>query len=79
MKKNDLKIPSFNREDCKIGFVHLGAGNFHRAHQALYINNYLNETDDLNWGICAINLRKEEQKNFDFDPSKVLYTCHCKI
>ena len=66
MKKNDLKIPSFNREDCKTGFVHLGAGNFHRAHQALYINNYLNQTDDLNWGICAINLRKEEQKNFDF-------------
>ena len=66
MKKNDLKIPSFNREDCKIGFVHLGAGNFHRAHQALYINNYLNQTDDLNWGICAINLRKEEQENFDF-------------
>ena len=66
MKKNDLKIPSFNREDCKTGFVHLGTGNFHRAHQALYINNYLNQTDDLNWGICAINLRKEEQENFDF-------------
>ena len=66
MKKNDLKIPSFNREDCKIGFVHLGTGNFHRAHQALYINNYLNQTDDLNWGICAINLRKEEQENFNF-------------
>ncbi len=66
MKKNDLKIPSFNREDCKIGFVHLGTGNFHRAHQAFYINNYLNQTDDLNWGICAINLRKEERENFDF-------------
>ena len=66
MKKNELKIPSFKREDCKIGIVHLGAGNFHRAHQALYINNYLNQTDDLNWGICAINLRKEEQKNFDY-------------
>ena len=66
MKKNELKIPSFKREDCKIGIVHLGAGNFHRAHQALYINNYLNQTDDLNWAICAINLRKEEQENFNF-------------
>ena len=66
MKKNDLKIPSFNREDCKNGIVHLGTGNFHRAHQAFYINNYLNQTDDLNWGICAINLRKEERENFDF-------------
>ena len=66
MKKDELKVPSFNREDCKIGVVHLGAGNFHRAHQALYLNNYLNETKDLNWGICAINLRKEEQENFNF-------------
>ncbi len=65
MKKNDLKIPSFKREECKIGIVHLGAGNFHRAHQALYINDYLNQTNDLNWGICAINLRKEEQQNFN--------------
>ena len=48
MKKNELKIPSFKREDCKIGIVHLGAGNFHRAHQALYINKYLEKTNDLN-------------------------------
>ena len=43
MKTNDLNIPSFKREECKIGIVHLGVGNFHRAHQALYINNYIDE------------------------------------
>ena len=63
--KNDLIIPSFKKEECNIGIVHLGVGNFHRAHQALYINNYLNETNDLNWGICGINLRKEERENFN--------------
>ena len=66
MMKNNLKIPSFKREECNIGIVHLGVGNFHRAHQALYINNYLNETNDLNWGICGINLREEERENFNF-------------
>jgi len=66
MKKNDLNIPSFKREKCNIGIVHLGVGNFHRAHQALYINSYLEETNDLNWGICGINLRKEERENFNF-------------
>ena len=66
MKKNELEVPSFKREECKIGIIHLGAGNFHRAHQALYINDYLNQTNDLQWGICAINLRKEEQENFDY-------------
>ena len=66
MKINDLNIPSFKREECKIGIVHLGVGNFHRAHQALYINNYINDTKELNWGICGINLRKEERGNFNF-------------
>ena len=66
MKKNELTLPSFNREDCKIGVVHLGVGNFHRSHQALYINNYLNKSKDLNWGICGINLRKQERENFNF-------------
>ena len=66
MKTIELKIPSFKREECKIGIVHLGVGNFHRAHQALYINNYIEETDDKNWGICGINLRKEEGENFSF-------------
>mgnify|MGYP003324095999 CR=1 FL=1 len=62
MKINDLKIPSFKKEECKIGIVHLGVGNFHRAHQALYINNYIEETNDTDWGICGINLRKEERE-----------------
>ena len=66
MKINDLNIPSFKREECKIGIVHLGVGNFHRAHQALYINNYINDTKELDWGICGINLRKEERENFNF-------------
>ena len=66
MKINDLNIPSFKREECKIGIVHLGVGNFHRAHQALYINNYINDTKELDWGICGINLRKEERGNFNF-------------
>ena len=66
MKINDLSIPSFKREECKIGIVHLGVGNFHRAHQALYINNYINDTKELDWGICGINLRKEERENFNF-------------
>ena len=66
MKINDLNTPSFKKEECKIGIVHLGVGNFHRAHQALYINNYIEETKDANWGICGINLRKEERENFNF-------------
>ena len=62
---NELAISSFNRKNCKTGIVHLGIGNFHRAHQANYINEYLNTSNNLNWGICGINLRKEDSKKFD--------------
>ena len=59
-----LQRPSYNRDICKVGIVHLGVGNFHRAHQAYYVNEYLNSYDDLNWGIVGVNLRKSESENF---------------
>ena len=65
MNRGELSISSFNRENCKTGIVHLGVGNFHRAHQANYIDEYLNISNNINWGICGINLRKEDSKNFE--------------
>jgi len=59
-----LLIPSFDRNECKQGIVHIGLGNFHRAHQAYYLNQYLNQKEDLNWGIIGVNLRNSESNNF---------------
>ncbi len=60
----EIKRTKYNREACKIGIIHLGFGAFHRAHQAVYIDNYMEETGDLNWGIAAVNLRAEEANAF---------------
>ena len=38
-----------------IGIMHFGAGAFHRAHQASYIDSLLD--DDPRWGISAVSLR----------------------
>ncbi len=65
MNRNELVISSFDRENCKTGIVHLGVGNFHRAHQANYIDEYINTSNNINWGICGINLREEDSKNFE--------------
>jgi D-arabinitol 4-dehydrogenase len=51
---------AYNRSDCEIGIVHLGFGAFHRAHQALYVDDYMDQTGDLRWGIAAVNLRAAE-------------------
>jgi mannitol-1-phosphate/altronate dehydrogenase len=43
----------------------LGFGAFHRAHQAVYIDDYMDLSGDLRWGIAAVNLRGSETGHFD--------------
>ena len=66
MINNLLKIPSYNRKKCKTGIVHLGVGNFHRAHQAYFVNELIDKYNDNQWGIIGINLRESERENFNF-------------
>lgn len=59
-----IESSSYDRNACQIGVVHLGFGAFHRAHQAVYLDDYMDKSGDLNWGIAAINLRSEHSKEF---------------
>ncbi|WP_299415758.1 mannitol dehydrogenase family protein [uncultured Sulfitobacter sp.] len=54
----------YDRADCETGIVHLGFGAFHRAHQAVYLDDYMEATGDLRWGIAAVNLRASEGGHF---------------
>lgn len=53
--------PTYDREALQTGIVHVGVGGFHRSHQAFYTDNYLNQTQDLRWGICGVGLRQEDR------------------
>ena len=53
-----LHATKYDRQECQIGLVHLGYGAFHRAHQAVYVDDYMDLSGDLRWGIAAINLRR---------------------
>lgn len=44
--------------------MHVGFGAFHRAHQAVYIDDYMEQSGDLRWGIAAVNLRGSEAEHF---------------
>jgi hypothetical protein len=35
-------VPRYRRSDLKAGIVHFGVGNFHRAHQAVYLDELFN-------------------------------------
>ena len=64
MQSQTIVQSRYARSDCTSGIVHLGFGAFHRAHQAVYIDDYMDMSGDLNWGICSINLRESESQSF---------------
>jgi fructuronate reductase len=48
--------PRYPRAALPVGIVHLGLGAFHRAHQAVYTEDVLNQSAGP-WGICGVSLR----------------------
>ncbi|WP_339721685.1 mannitol dehydrogenase family protein [uncultured Paraglaciecola sp.] len=51
-----IDIPRYDRSQLKAGIVHIGVGGFHRAHQAMYINELLQTPGSEQWAICGIGL-----------------------
>ena len=54
----------YDRSACQTGIVHLGFGAFHRAHQSVYVDDFMDRSGDLRWGIAAVNLRGAEAGHF---------------
>jgi mannitol-1-phosphate/altronate dehydrogenase len=59
-----ISATTYDRSACEIGVVHLGFGAFHRAHQAVYLDDYMEVSGDLRWGVAAVNLRGSESEQF---------------
>ena len=60
-----ISCPTYNREALKTGIVHIGVGGFHRSHQGWYIDQLLENCNDLQWGIRCIGLREVDRKMYD--------------
>jgi mannitol 2-dehydrogenase len=52
-----VAVPRYDRRDVSTGIVHIGVGNFHRSHQAMYLDTLMNGGAALDWGICGIGLQ----------------------
>lgn len=46
-------VPAYRRDQLKAGILHFGVGNFHRAHQAVYLDQLFNAGEDLGWAILG--------------------------
>jgi mannitol 2-dehydrogenase len=49
--------PRYRREALRPGILHIGIGNFHRAHQAVYLDDLFNTGRDLDWALLGAGVR----------------------
>jgi len=48
-----VAVPRYARSALRPGIVHIGVGNFHRAHLACYLDDLFNLGTDLDWAIVG--------------------------
>lgn len=52
--------PFYDRSALTPGIVHIGLGNFHRAHQAWYLHRLMQDGRALDWAIIGASVRHED-------------------
>jgi fructuronate reductase len=67
-----IVLPSYDRAALAPGIVHLGVGAFHRAHQAVHVDDRLG-AGETGWGIVAASLRSPATRDA-LAPQDGLYT-----
>jgi fructuronate reductase len=65
-------LPALPWTEPGIGIVHLGLGNFHRAHQAMYTEDAMLAAGG-DWGICGVSLRRADTRDA-LAPQDFLYS-----
>ncbi|AQZ50096.1 mannitol dehydrogenase family protein [Martelella mediterranea] len=58
-------VPTYARDDLSPGIVHFGVGNFHRAHQAVYLHELFNKGRDHDWAIIGAGVMPGDAKMRD--------------
>src|SRR6478736_5625284 len=51
-----IPTPQYDRSSITTGIVHFGVGGFHRAHQAMYVDQLMNNGLATDWGICGVGV-----------------------
>ncbi len=61
MKTNMIDF-QYNRSAIQAGILHIGVGNFHRAHEEFFTNLLLKDTDQQQWGIHGAMLLPGDER-----------------
>jgi len=57
-----LPTPTYDRTRVRTGIVHIGVGGFHRAHEAAYLDQLMNEGKALDWGVTGVGLLAQDRR-----------------
>ena len=52
-----VKTPNYDRSQLKAGIIHIGVGNFHRAHLAWYLHRLMQQGLAMDWAIIGAGVR----------------------
>ena len=58
----DLLMPAYDRSRLSPGIVHIGLGNFHRAHQAVYLDDLFAKGLAQDWAILGAGVREGDAR-----------------
>lgn len=58
----NVGVPGYSRDAITPGIVHIGVGNFHRAHMAFYLDQLFAHGEDHDWGIQGAGVRDADGK-----------------
>ncbi len=53
-------VPGYRRDELSPGIAHIGVGNFHRAHQAAYLDELFERGSDHDWAIVGTGVRESD-------------------
>ena len=58
----NVAVPSYHRDSLSAGIVHIGVGNFHRAHQAIYLDRLFNLGLDHDWALVGAGIMPGDEQ-----------------
>ena len=56
----NIIVPNYDRSALRPGIIHIGVGNFHRAHQAWYLHRLMQAGEALDWAIMGAGVREAD-------------------
>jgi mannitol 2-dehydrogenase len=62
LHSQQVTVPAYDRKSVTPSIVHIGLGNFHRSHQAVYLDDLAAQGISTDWAITGVSLRHRQMK-----------------